>query len=111
MCISASSGLAVKRGDDEQAAEQKEQAPMLVGLTEDQLILKNPGPAHDLAMVDSQGRRWNIAATDLWADFTGDISAPPSPGMMKSQTQRRMEQLLELQADRSGHRYRRGSAA
>ena len=90
------SGLAVKRGDDEQAAEQKEQALMLVGLTEDQLILKNPGPAHDLAMVDSQGRRWNIAATDLWADVYWHYLRAAVARHDEAQTQRRMEQLLEL---------------
>lgn len=108
-------GLAVKRGDDQTAAEQKEQALMLVGLTEDQLPepaakpgeekgadgekregLKNPGPARDLAMVDSQGRRWSVSATDLWADVYWRYLRAAAAKHDEAQTQRRLEQLLEL---------------
>ncbi|HEX4054301.1 MAG TPA: hypothetical protein VHX86_08550 [Tepidisphaeraceae bacterium] len=100
-------GLAVKRGDDQDAAEQKEQALMLVGMTEDQLPdatvngpekegVKTAGVARDLAMVDSQGRRWNISATDLWADVYWHYLRAAVARHDEAQTQRRMEQLLEL---------------
>ena len=80
-------GLAMRRGDDETAAQEKEQAMLLIG------------NGADLRMTDAQGREWKVSAADysaVWADIYWRYLRAAVANHNEKEAGRRLEQLLEL---------------
>ncbi|MGD0461480.1 MAG: HEAT repeat domain-containing protein [Tepidisphaeraceae bacterium] len=75
--------LAIKRGDDETAAQNKERALQMLGM-------------NTLSMVDAQGHRWEVPATAVWAEVYWRYLRAAVAKHDEIQARRRMEQLLEL---------------
>ena len=80
-------GLAMRRGDDETAAHEKEQAMLLIG------------DVKDLTMTDAQGHERKLSAADysaVWADIYWRYVRAAVARHDEKETGRRLEQLLEL---------------
>ena len=80
-------GLAMRRGDDETAAHEKEQAMLLIG------------NGADLKMTDAQGRERKVSPADysaLWADIYWRYLRAAAANHDEKEVGRRLEQLLEL---------------
>jgi len=80
-------GLAMRRGDDENAAHEKEQAMLLIG------------NGADLKMTDAQGRERKVSPADysaLWADIYWRYLRAAVGKRDEKEVGRRLEQLLEL---------------
>jgi tetratricopeptide (TPR) repeat protein len=82
-------GIAVKRGDDKTAAQQKEQAMLILGALS------------DLPMSDSEGHHFTIPASEIWAEIYWRYSRAAIAEHDEVQVQRRLEQLLELKPTNS----------
>jgi tetratricopeptide (TPR) repeat protein len=75
--------LAIRRGDDESAAENKELALQMCGM-------------NTLSMVDSQGHISQVPVSDVWAEVYWRYLRAAVAKHDEGQTHRRLEQLLEL---------------
>ncbi|MGD0540427.1 MAG: HEAT repeat domain-containing protein [Tepidisphaeraceae bacterium] len=78
--------LAISRGDDETAAQNKDRALQ---------ALQTLG-INTLFMVDSLGHHWQVPATDVWAEVYWRYLRAAVARHDEAQVRRRMEQLLEL---------------
>jgi tetratricopeptide (TPR) repeat protein len=75
--------LAIKRGDDETAAQNKERALQMLGM-------------NTLSMVDAQGHHWQVPVSEIWAEIYWRYLRAAVARHDDVQARRRMEQLLEL---------------
>ncbi len=75
--------IAIRRGDDETAAENKERALQMLGM-------------NVLSMVDTQGHHWQVPVGDVWAEVYWRYLRAAVGRHDEVQVKRRMEQLLEL---------------
>jgi tetratricopeptide (TPR) repeat protein len=75
--------LAIKRGDDETAAQNKERALQMLGM-------------NTLSMIDAQGHHWQVPVSEIWAEIYWRYLRAAVARHDDVQARRRMEQLLEL---------------
>jgi len=78
------SKIAEERGDDLAAAQQKEQAMLLLPRDE------------QLTRRDASGHEWPVPASEIWADIYWKYLRVAVAAQNKSEINRRLEQLLEL---------------
>ena len=82
-------GIAVRRGDDETAAREKQQAMLLI----------IGGEGADLRMTNAQGREWKVSAADysaVWADIYWRYLRAAVARHDEKEIDRRLQQLLQL---------------
>jgi tetratricopeptide (TPR) repeat protein len=82
-------GLAVQRGDDFSAAQDKEQAMILLG------------NHADLGREDAAGHRWPVPPGEIWAEIYWRYFRAANAQNNEKEVNRRLEQLMELKPTNS----------